>query len=203
MKMVEVGDYTFKFLMYSEVNQYLCSALQIINYNVEVLKNNVLINSDKTNLYEDLGITKEEFLDLIVEETKELIAKKLQRIFNEDGPATPIRSFIFFAINDRTSLVASFYGFTEHDIFKRISDSYPLLHHQVWDNGEIYVHTRELFLKYAPKYVPEHADGFAKDVVGFDFHANTSLIKTIYNKIKANQGINGKSIVEKVFEELL
>ena len=182
---IEAGDYTFKLWIQAEESKFLCSTLQLGNYGVVITKNNVRIDSGKSNLYEDLGIAREEFLDLIVEGTKQVIAEKLQREIDKNS-STPIRSFVYLAGDDSIVAGTKFYGFTQHDIFKKISNKWHLLQ----SDGRVYVHTREVFPEFADEddyydYIAYDRGGYT--VIGFDFDANTKRIEIICNKIKANQ----------------
>ena len=195
---IEAGDYSFVFSIAASDFEHFCSGIQLFNYNIEIFRDGSYVDPHNSDIYKDLGISEEEFKTLLVEGTKRVIEELLNEITNKDG-STQIRSFVFFAVEDGCDTYKNRYGFSQHAIFKEISDDYLRIHSQGYDGGLMYVHTRELILR--SNYDSNNVKYFS-----FDFHADTTLIETICNKIEANQETDFEDIdeiVDEVLEELL
>ena len=177
---IEAGDYSFDFYIASGKLNHLHSGLMLFNYDIEIFRDGSYIYPQKHNLYKDLGITKDEFKTLLVEGTKKVIEEDLYFETYNNRQLTQICSFVFFAEKVKYNPNENKYGFSQHDIFKEISDDYLRLHSQGYNGEKTYVHVRELFLR-------SYYDSIGNKHYTFDFHADTALIETICDKIKANQ----------------
>ena len=194
---IEAGDYFFDFFISAGEFKHFCSGLQLFDYKIEIFRDGSYIDPHNSDIYKDLGITEDEFKALLVEGTKKVIEELLNVVIYNDH-STPIRSFVFFAVEDGCDTYKNRYGFSQHAIFEEISDDYLRIHSQGYDGGLMYVHTRELILRC-------DWDSIGKERFTFDFHADTSLIETICDKIEANQETDFEDIdeiVDEVLEEL-
>ena len=190
------GDYTFRFSIAAGDFEHFCSGLQLFDYKIEIHKKRKYVEPYRSDIYEEMGITQEEFKTLLVEGTKQVIGDLLHEVI-EENPATRVRSFVFFAVDDGGSTYENLYGFSQHDIFEEISDESHLIHSQGYDGGKTYVHTKEL--------IPEL--DHASFLLGFDYYGDDVIIETVRSKIEMNQFTDDDEdideIVDEVLEELL
>ena len=171
------GDYVLYFYINAIELEHFQTGLQLAEYTYQIYKKGKYVDPKKTDIYNDLGITRNEFLELIEHATRQMIADILSIILNRN-PATLIRSFVFFA-SDSNKGAYNRYGINQHEIFERISDGYRLIHSYDSDGGKIYVHTCELVSKYSFE-----SNG---NVFAFDFYADEEVIREIRDKIEANR----------------
>ena len=172
------GDYVFYFYVNAVELEHFQTGLQLAEYTIQIYKKGKYVNPKKTDIYNDLGITRDEFLELVEHATRQMIADVLSIILDRN-PATPIRSFIFFASDESNDVYRNRYGLSQHEIFERISDGYRLVHSYDSDGGKIYVHTCEIVSK----------SGFEPNgnIFAFDFYADYEIIEQIRDKIEANR----------------
>ena len=174
---IMAGDYVLYFYINAIELEHFQTGLQLAEYTYQIYKNGKYVDPKKTDIYKDLGITRDEFLELIEHGTRQMIADILSIILNRN-PATPIRSFIFFA-SDSNKGAYNRYGLSQHEIFERISDGHRLVHSYDSDGGKIYVHTCQLVSKNS--FEPNG------NVFEFDYYADYEKIEEIRDKIEANQ----------------
>ena len=175
---IKAGKYTFRVsLNVDELNPF-CLGLQLAYYSFQIYKGQKYIKPHNSDIYKDLGISKEEFFELIVQSTRQVIEGLLYKEI-EKNPSALIRSFIFFAGDESNAAHLNRYGFTEHEIFQCISDNFHLVHSYGYDGEKVYVHTCELVSQYS-----FDQDG---NVIEFDFCADDVLTEEIRSKIEINQ----------------
>ena len=172
------GDYVLYFYINANEFEHFHTGLQLAEYTYQIYKKGKYVDPKKTDIYKDLGITREEFLELVEHATRQMIADVLSIILDRN-PATPIRSFIFFASDESNDVYRNRYGLSQHEIFQRISDGHRLVHSYDSDGGKIYAHTCELVSKNS--FEPNG------NVFEFDFFADYEIIEEIRDKIEANQ----------------
>ena len=178
---IKAGDYTFRVsINVDELNPF-CLGLQLAYYSFQIYKGQKYVEPHNSDIYKDLGITRDEFLELIVQSTRQVIESLLYKEI-EKNPSALIRSFIFFAGDESDAPHLNKYGFSEHDIFKEISDAFHFVHSYGYDGEKVYVHTCQLVSKYS-----FDQDG---NVIEFDFFADYEIIEEIRDKIEANRFID-------------